>query len=249
MQKKEVDSMKLVIIRHGDPDYVKDSLTPEGWKEAQCLADRLEKMEVKDFYVSPLGRAVDTAKVTLERMGRSAQVLPWLREFPVQVECPNLEHNGVCWDWLPQDWTAIEEFFDKDKWMQPRVFRQSDMEQTYKTVTDSLDELLEKHGYVRNGYCYRAVAPNTDTLVFFCHFGLECVLLSHLLNISPVVLWHGTCAAPTSVTVLNTEERREGIAYFRMSMFGDISHLYAADREPSFQARFCEVYSNKEQRH
>jgi probable phosphoglycerate mutase len=64
-----------------------------------------------------------------------------------------------------------------------------------------------------------------------------------------MVLWHGTCAAPTSVTTLTTEERREGIAYFRMNAFGDISHLYAAGVEPSFSARFCETFANTEQRH
>ena len=98
-------------------------------------------------------------------------------------------------------------------------------------------------------HCYKVVESNEDTLVFFCHFGLECVLLSHLLNISPMVLWHGVCAAPSSVTTLNTEERREGIAAFRMSAFGDISHLYVHDEASAFAARFCEIYGNTEERH
>ena len=32
--------MKLLIIRHGDPDYETDSLTQQGWREAELLADR-----------------------------------------------------------------------------------------------------------------------------------------------------------------------------------------------------------------
>ena len=116
-------------------------------------------------------------------------------------------------------------------------------------VNGALDRLLRRHGYVRNGLFYQAVAPNEDTIVLFCHFGVECVLLSHLLNISPMQLWHGTCAAPSSVTVLYTEERRSGVASFRMSSFGDVSHLYAGGREPSFAARFCEVYTRFDQRH
>jgi len=75
------------------------------------------------------------------------------------------------------------------------------------------------------------------------------VLLSHLLHISPVLLWHGACAAPTGVTTVNTEERRDGIVHFRMSAFGDISHLYIADQEPAFAARFCETFANQAQRH
>jgi len=75
-------------------------------------------------------------------------------------------------------------------------------------------------------------------------FGVGCVLLGHLLHISPVLLWHGACAAPTSVTTVVTEERRPGIAHFRMSAYGDTSHLYIAGQEPAFSARFCETYAN-----
>ena len=50
-------------------------------------------------------------------------------------------------------------------------------------------------------------------------------------------------------TLLDEEERRQGIAAFRMSSFGDISHLYANNEPPAFAARFCEAYGNEEQRH
>ena len=60
--------MKLLIVRHGDPDYSIDSLTETGWKEAQLLAQRLSKLDIRAFYVSPLGRARDTASLTLQAM-------------------------------------------------------------------------------------------------------------------------------------------------------------------------------------
>ncbi len=241
--------MKLMIIRHGDPDYAIDSLTTTGWQEAAALADRISQLDVAAFYVSPLGRAQDTAAVTLKKMDRTATTLPWLREFPPEVDKPNAPPKDCCWDWLPQDWTTNAHFYDKDQWHQSPVFTQADVQQEYHRVTDGLDALLANHGYVRQGNYYLAKQPNEDTIVLFCHFGLECVLLSHLLGASPMVLWHGTCAAPTSVTTLITEERRSGIASFRMSAFGDISHLYAAGMEPSFSARFCEMFTNTEQRH
>ena len=53
--------MKLLIIRHGDPDYSIDSLTEKGWKEAELLKKRLLKLDISAFYVSPLGRAQATA--------------------------------------------------------------------------------------------------------------------------------------------------------------------------------------------
>ena len=39
--------MKLVIVRHGDPDYSIDSLTEKGWKEVEYLSEKLSKFDVK----------------------------------------------------------------------------------------------------------------------------------------------------------------------------------------------------------
>ena len=46
--------MKLLIVRHGDPDYDIDSLTEKGWKEVEYLSQKLSKLDVKAFYVSPV---------------------------------------------------------------------------------------------------------------------------------------------------------------------------------------------------
>ena len=242
--------MRLIIVRHGDPDYSIDSLTEKGWKEAEYLSERLSKLDVKDFYVSPLGRAKDTASFTLKKMNRTAVECDWLREFDVLIDRPDVtDRQKRLWDWLPQDWMKEEDFFYYDRWMNPKVMQDGHVGEEYKWVTDSLDELLALYGYVREGHYYRVEESNNDTIAFFCHFGLGCVLISHLLGVSPMVLWHGLCAAPSSVAVLNTEERRQGIASFRMSEYGDISHLYANDEPPAFAARFCERYENEEERH
>ena len=241
--------MKLLIVRHADPDYSIDSLTPTGWKEAELLSERLKKLDIKDFYTSPLGRAKDTASLTLNKMQREATTLPRLREFHCSIARPDQPVPIIPWDWLPTDWTNVPEHFDKDAWCTTDIMKNGNVDKEYLWVTSELDKLLANHGYVRENHYYRAKKANNDTIVFFCHFGLECVLLSHLLNVSPMILWHGMCAAPSSVTTLVTEERRQGIAYFRMSSFGDISHLYAAGEEPSFAARFCETYDNMNERH
>lgn len=241
--------MKILIIRHADPDYDADSLTKRGWQEAELLAERLSSMDIKEFYVSPLGRAKDTASLTLKKMQRDAKECQWLREFSPTIHRPDKDGPSISWDWLPQDWTVVADFYNKDTWMNEECMRQGNVSQEYTWIISSLDELLEDHGYIREGNFYRVVHSNMDTIAFFCHFGLECVLLSHLLGISPMVLWHGCCAAPSSVSTLITEERRQGIASFRMNSFGDVSHLYAAREQPSFSARFCECFENVDERH
>ncbi|MGN0244059.1 MAG: histidine phosphatase family protein [Lachnospiraceae bacterium] len=241
--------MKLLIVRHGDPDYSIDSLTEKGWREAEALAERISQLDIHACYVSPLGRAKDTASLTLQKMNLTATECDWLREFPGQIIRPDVGDKAICWDWLPQDWTVVPEYYDYRLWSQTDIMKAGNVPTRYQYVCDGLDQLLAKHGYHRNGMYYDAVKPNNDTLVFFCHFGVECVLLSHLLGISPMPLWHGFCAAPTSVTTMTTEERRKGIASFRVNSFGDISHLYAIGEPPAFAARFCETYDNEEERH
>ena len=240
--------MKLVIIRHGDPDYSVDSLTEKGWREAELLSDRIAAMNVKAFYLSPLGRAKDTASVTLKKMRRTAQVLPWLREFDAPIIDEQTGEERITWDWLPADWTKVNEYYDRNLWHTVPVMQAGHVIDEARRVYSGLDTILKKHGYEREGGIYRAVGPNKDMIVLFCHFGVECVMLGHLLGVSPMVLWHGCCAAPTSVTTLVTEERRKGIAYFRMTSFGDVSHLFAAGEEHAVSERICETYDHTDER-
>ncbi len=60
-----------------------------------------------------------------------------------------------------------------------------------------------------------------------------------------MVLWHNTCMSPTAVTTVVTEERKKGIASFRVLSLGDISHLYAKEEPPAFAARFCETFESE----
>ncbi len=242
--------MRLMIIRHAEPDYTIDSLTEKGWREAELLAERIARIPVRAFYVSPLGRARDTASVTLKKMGRTAVECEWLKEFCPEINRPDRTDRKKCaWDWLPQDWTGEEDFFRRDLWASNAVMREGNVWEEYQRVIAHFDALLGEHGYEREGEYYRVRRANRDTVVFFCHFGLECVLLSRLMNVSPMILWHHFCAAPSSVTTVYTEERRRGIASFRAASFGDISHLYAGGEEPSFAARFCETFDCEDERH
>ncbi|MBO7472826.1 MAG: histidine phosphatase family protein [Ruminococcus sp.] len=241
--------MKILIIRHGDPDYTIDSLTKKGHREAELLASRIAPMDISAYYVSPLGRAKATAEYTLKQCGRTAETLDWLHEFDRNLIIGKDGKRRIAWDMLPQDWTTIPEYYDNTKWANVSVMSEADMKNGIDYVHNGLDALLAQHGYERNGNCYNAVRPNEDTIALFCHFGVECVILGHLLGISPMVLWHGFIAAPTSVTTVCTEERRKGIAYFRVTAFGDISHLTNHGEPPAFAGRFCEMFSNIDQRH
>ena len=77
--------MELFIIRHGDPDYARDSLTEKGVREAKLLSERMEKENIDYFYCSPLGRAQKTASYTMEKYpDKEMPTLEWAREFREQ---------------------------------------------------------------------------------------------------------------------------------------------------------------------
>jgi broad specificity phosphatase PhoE len=234
--------MRLILIRHGDPDYEKDYLTEKGFKEAELLADRIAKLDVRDFYCSPLGRARATAKVTLDRIGREAKICDWLMEFPGVIYDEVQKRDKHPWDFMPGYWTVRPKFYDKDHWLQDEIMAAGNIEKVYRYVTDNFDLLLEKYGYHRDGNLYRCENGNKDTIVFFCHLGLEFAILSHLLGISAPLLWQGFFVAPTSVTTLVTEERVKGEAYFRCQALGDTSHLSIGKEPISYSGFFQETF-------
>lgn len=243
--------MRILLIRHGDPDYEHDSLTEKGAREADYLARKLVNERIDYAYVSSMGRAQATAAPTLKAKNMKGIDCDWLREFCwTTINRPDKdEPKNVCWDWLPQDWTKYEEFYRYDEWFNHPIMAEAGIGEYAKMVREGIDELLKQHGYVRDGHIYRVEKANDDTIALFGHFGSGALIAGHLIGASPMVLWHGMAAAPTSVTTIMTEERREGIASFRITCYGDTTHLYENGEEPSFSARFCEMYKNADERH
>lgn len=237
--------MRILIIRHGDPHYPTDSLTDQGKMEAEALSEKLIKENIKAFYCSPLGRARQTAQYTLDKYGKEAEICDWLAEFDEVDPADRPDRQDILWDILPQIWKNNPDYFDAKKWSDTLYTKGTAFGEYYDRTVGAFDEVLKKHGYVRDGVLYRAEKPNHDTIAFFCHFGLGSVLVSYLLGISPVILWHNSVMQTSSVTEFVTEERREGEANFRMTCLGDISHLYAKGITPGFTARFVECYTDE----
>ena len=130
-----------------------------------------------------------------------------------------------------------------DTWLDDPLMAGSNVAQVWKETTDGLDALLASHGYIRDGYMYRAENNQPDTIVLFCHFGIMMACISHLIGITPINLWHGFCTQPSSVTTLVTEERVKGQVAWRCMQLGDISHLYVADEPYSTAALYPECYT------
>ncbi|MBQ8322768.1 MAG: histidine phosphatase family protein [Clostridia bacterium] len=240
--------MRILIVRHGDPDYANDTLTEKGRREAALLAEKLSKEKIDYIYSSPLGRAKDTCMYVAKALKRENEVVvkDWLREFDARPIMPDLGRPSRIWDMLPATWSNDEKMYDRNEWFDQDYHREAHTKEKYELVGKGLNGLLASHGYVREGGYYRVEKSNRDTIALFCHFGVEMVLLSHIFGVSPIPLLHGFTALPTSVTTLYSEERRKGIASFRCCGFGELTHLYVGNEPPSFAARFCETFDSDE---
>ena len=237
--------MRILIIRHGDPNYEIDGLTPRGELEAEALAKRLVKENISAVYCSTLGRARLTAQPTLDALGIKAEYCEWLREFNYErVTLPYSDEKLVCWDLLPEFVNTCENLYSPTKWFTESFLVGTDIKKNFDNVVGELDAVIARHGYERVGYNYKAVRPNHDTIAIFCHYGVTSVLLAHLMNCSPYTFWQNAVTLTSSVTLIHTEERRDGMASMRAAAISDTSHLYAAGLEPSFSARFCECYTD-----
>lgn len=260
--------MRLLFIRHGDPDYEHDTLTEKGKVEARLLADIIDGFGIDDVYQSPLGRARDTARFSLNVLGKEAETLDWLREFPAEFD-PGISETArrayaneiktdpetgeyqkrIVWDILPVYFAEHPELFDVNAWRDSELVKVTDMLPKYDYVISSFDKFLEDNGYRREGLIYRAQQGNDKTIALFCHFGITAVLLSRLWNVSPFVNMQFLFTAPTSVTEVVTEEREKGFVSFRTLRVGDITHLNIGGEKPSFSGRFCEKFENEHERH
>ena len=72
--------MLLFIVRHGDPIYNPDSLTPKGHLQANALAKRFAVNGLDKIYSSPLIRAQQTAQPTCDILGLPMQIEEWTSE-------------------------------------------------------------------------------------------------------------------------------------------------------------------------
>ncbi|MGN1234717.1 MAG: histidine phosphatase family protein, partial [Christensenellaceae bacterium] len=231
--------MKIVIVRHGDPDYAHHTLTERGFREAAVLGRHYSASDFDEIYSSPLNRAKLTAEAVVKGE-KEIVVCDWLKECFRSTEVEGKPCYN--WDFMPSYLRGNESYFDNSRYLDNEPLTRIDMRAYYDEIVSAFDRILEKNGYHRNGTCYDAVSPNRRTIAFFCHFGMMSVLSSHLTNLPYVAIAQGFFCPPTGVTTFVSEEREKGVAQFRCVEFGNTAHLSAEGMKPAFSGRFCELY-------
>ena len=220
--------MRLFIVRHADPDYPNNTITPTGHKEAQALVPRMVKLKPDRLYSSPLGRAIHTGEYTAKALGMKLEIESWTQEIPgTDVEIDPWGRM-VAWD-VPGELIRAKRPLPKhDDWHTMEWFAKSTVRQSFEQLQKHSDEFLARHGYVREEGRYRCEKPHREKIVVFCHGGFGLTWLSHLLEIPLPLMWSAFWLAPTSVTTVLFDERSKKWAVPRCVGLCDVSHLYAA---------------------
>jgi probable phosphoglycerate mutase len=211
--------MKLMLIRHGEPDYASDSLTPRGHEEARLLAKALADVRIDAIYASPMGRAQLTATYTADLKRMPITTLDWLREL-------DGNYGPALWAW---NLSGSEVFrgetpFTIENWHELAPYG-AHMQPVAAEFWGHFDRFMASQGYVREGQGYRTTQERDErSLAFFFHAGATLTLLSHLLHVPLPVVYAQFACDPSSRTTLRFEA--EGaFGVFRLECLNDTSHV------------------------
>jgi len=220
--------MRIYLIRHAEPDYTIDSLTPAGHKEAVALATRMKQIAPTHLYCSPVKRARHTCEYTARELGMETVIEPWTAELG---DCRGDYKPGgrLCvWDCPGELIRAGQTRPSADNWFEMPEFSDPLIREKVGYIRENSDAFLARHGYQRELGRYRIIRPNRQRIAVFCHGGFGLFWLAHLLEIPLPQMFAGFFLPPSSVTTILMDERSETWAVPRCVGMGDVSHVYAA---------------------
>lgn len=183
--------MLFFYIRHGEPIYDPDSLTPHGKVEAEALSERLSKTGLDKIFASTSNRAVQTAFPTCQKLGTEPILLDFANEHYAWLDftVPKKDGTGRCWAF--QDSDTIDLFNSReirelgDFWYTHPSFAGLGFKKGIERVYQEADRFFESLGYEHIPYTgkYRVKAHNDERVALFAHQGFGLIFLSCLLDI------------------------------------------------------------------
>ena len=226
--------MLFFLIRHGDPIYDPDSLTPLGHRQAEALAKRLALYGLDEVYTSTSNRAMLTAKPTCELLKLEAKPLDFANEKYTWADLTVEREDGkqgVTWLFYNKRTATLfnsKEIRDLgDRWYDHPEFAAHNYKKGIDRIYDASDGFFAGFGYEHERYTgrYKAVSPNQKRIALFAHQGFGLAFLSCLLDIPyPMVCTHFDIC-PTGMTVIEFQQFTP-YAFPKILTHSSDSHLY-----------------------
>ena len=230
--------MLLYIIRHGEPIYAPDTLTPRGRAQAQALSKRLALHGLDRIYSSPLGRAQETAQPTAELLNLPVEILPWTREIWPEFALPQPDGSLRFAMEMPGTLYRSEENRTAgDAWAQLSCLSSIEAKKNYDMLVASSDEFLKSLGYQREKGVYRILRANEERVAVFCHAGFSLTWLPHLLAIPAHLFWSAFDITHSGVTLLRFDNDPSGLTAPKCLMLSDMSHIYKENLPYDYNGR------------
>lgn len=224
--------MILYYVRHGDPIYNPDSLTPLGERQAEAVAKRLALYGVDKVYSSTSTRAIQTSKPTCEITKKEPELLEWAKEHNAWVDLAVQKEDGK-WDWCFFTPKFRELFCSKeirdlgDNWFDHPECAKHPFKKGIERIYNESDAFLESLGYEHIRYTgkYKVKEQNDKRIAFFAHQGFGLAFLSCILDIPYPVFSTHYDFCHTGVTVIEFKEEN-GFCIPKVLTHSSDSHLY-----------------------
>lgn len=222
--------MRIVFIRHGDPNYEKDCLTPHGKKEALVVAKRLKKIgtekpaaKIKKIYSSPLGRARQTAEAAAKILRLDIETLDYMKEISWSGD--DLPCGGH--PWTLSGWLVDKENFDfaKKDWRTHPYFKDNQARLDCQNIAAGIDQFLSRYGYRHEGNRFFCEGGTEETVAIFAHGGSIACVFAHLMGMPLPYALSSMFLAHTSISVLNFPSSPGEWIHPILELFNDAAHI------------------------
>jgi len=218
--------MRIIFVRHGHPDYVKDCLTALGHQHGAAVAERLKGEPIERIFSSTCGRAMETAAHIDENFGLGVEGLEFMREIKWgSVDGTEIFENGH--PWITSDYLVAQgqDLLEKD-WRETQLYRNNKVVTAADTLAEKFDEWVSGFGYTREGDYYRVGKVTHHTIALVSHGGASSAALAHLFNLPFPFVCSAICPDYTAVTVVTFEEKEGELTAPRFEIMNDARHIY-----------------------
>ena len=223
--------MLLFYIRHGDPIYNPDSLTPLGHEQAKALAKRLLLYGVDQVYSSPSTRARQTAQPFCDLARKPMTICDWADEGLAGQNF--FVHNESGHNWCFQNAALIPLFASPairalgDRWYEHPDLAGYSFAQGVERVNTAVDGFFESLGlrHDRENGRYEMIGNPPDRVALFAHQGFGLSFFSSVLDIPYPQFSVHFDFGHSSMSVI--EFQQQGDYYYpRALQVSNESHLY-----------------------
>ncbi len=218
--------MEIVLIRHGEPEWVRDGLavvdpplTERGHRQAERLAEYLSDERFDEVLVSPLVRARQTASPLLEALGVTEVIDPWLEEI-----------RDPMWHGSPAE-KAAEAYAElkgrpaEDRWH--GLEGGESIREFVGRIRAGASSFLADRGVQRCEVDLPVwqIAEPGARIALVAHAGTNSVTIGHLLGLEPTPWeWDRFVLGHTSVSRVEALPLEDGYT-FSLSKLSDLEHL------------------------